>query len=315
MRILVVGAGAVGGYFGGRLAQAGRDVTFLVRRRRAGLLRANGLVILSPLGDYVAPSPQIVTTESLDAPFDLVILSCKAYDLDDAMDSFAAAVGPRTAILPLLNGMAHVDALSARFGADKVLGGLCMISSTLDESGAILHLNRIHGMIFGEWQGGRTPRLAAVAEALLDAGFDARESAAIRQDMWDKWIFIAGLAGATCLMRASVGDIVAAGATDLATALFDECAAIAGANGFPPGADHVNRTRAFLSEPGSTMTASMLRDIESGARIESQHIFGDLLRRADGDSPLLRAAFAHARSYEARRAREQAAAERAAATA
>lgn len=311
MRILVVGAGAVGGYFGGRLAQAGRDVTFLVRRRRAALLRASGLVILSPLGDYVAESPQLVTTEGLGAPFDLILLSCKAYDLAEAMESLAGAVGPNTAILPLLNGMAHIDALSARFGADKVLGGLCMISSTLDDSGAILHLNTIHGVTFGELQGVRTPRLAAVADALLNAGFDARESATIRQEMWDKWIFIAGLAGATCLMRASVGDIAAAGAGDLAAALFDQCAAIAAANGFAPSPSHVERTRAFLTEPGSPITASMLRDIESGARIEADQIFGDLLRRAkDGDHALLRIAFAHAKSYEARRQREQAAAAR-----
>ena len=284
MRTLVIGAGAVGGYFGGRLAQAGRDVTFLVRPRRAALLRANGLNIKSPLGDFHLADPQLATQESLREPYDLILLSCKAYDLDSAMNSFADAIGAQTAILPLLNGMAHIDALSARFGAEKVLGGLCMISATLKGDGAIAHLNKQHGLTFGELDGVRSPRVGAVAKLFEGVGFDARESAAIRQDMWDKWIFIAGLAGITVLMRAAIGDIVAAGAADLAMGLFDECAAIAAANGFTPSADHVERTRKALTEPGSLMTASMLRDIEAGAPIEAGHILGDLLRRAGGEA-------------------------------
>ena len=115
MRTLVIVRGAVGGYFGGRLAQAGRDVTFLVRPRRAALLQANGLSITSPLGDFHLAAPQLATQESLHEPYDLILLSCKAYDLDSAMESFAGAIGPHTAILPLLNGMAHIDALSGSF--------------------------------------------------------------------------------------------------------------------------------------------------------------------------------------------------------
>lgn len=312
MRILIVGAGAVGGYFGGRLAQAGRDVTFLVRPRRAALLQAKGLVLRSPLGDFHLPEPRLATAETLAvetlaAPFDLIVLSCKAYDLDDAMTSFAPAVGATTTILPLLNGMAHIDALSKRFGADKVLGGLCMIGSTVDSDGAIAHLNRMHGLTYGDLPGAATQRAADVATVLDNAGFDARRSATILHDMWDKWIFIAGLAGATCLMRATVGDIVAAGAADLSLALFDECVAIAAANGFAPDADHVERTRNTLAEPGSPATASMLRDIEAGARIEADQILGDLLRRAGagaGGRSLLRIATAQGKAYEARRLRK-----------
>ena len=310
MRVLVVGAGAVGGYFGGRLAQAGRDVTFLVRPRRAAALAENGLRILSPFGDHHLSKPQLTTAESLAGPADLILLSCKAYDLDSAMASFAPAVGPQTLILPLINGMAHIDALSARFGAEKILGGLCMISATLTAEGAIAHLNSLHQITFGDLEGRRTARLAAAAELLGGAGFDARESANIRQDMWEKWIFIAGLAGATCLMRAAIGDLVAAGAGELALGLFEACAAIASANGFPPGREHVERTRRALTEPGSTIAASMLRDIESGARVEADQILGDLLRRSTADSDwtsLLRVAYAHVKAYEARRLREKAA--------
>jgi 2-dehydropantoate 2-reductase len=307
MRILVIGAGAVGGYFGARLAQAGRDVTCLVRSRRAAELQQNGLTILSPLGDWRLAAPQLATADNLGGIYDLILLSCKAYDLESAMESFAAAVGPETAILPLLNGMKHIEALSARFGAEKLLGGLCMISATLGGGGVISHLNAMHGLTFGDLEGVRSPRVAAVAELFAGVGFDARESAIVQQEMWEKWIFIAALAGVTCLMRASIGDIAAAGASDLAAGLFDECAFIATANGFPPSQGHIERTRQTLTQPGSPITASMLRDIEAGARIEADQILGDLLRRGDGktgEPSLLRIAYAHAKAYEARRLRE-----------
>jgi len=163
MRILVVGAGAIGGYFGGRLLQANRDVTFLVRERRAAQLRETGLVIRSPMGDLHVPGPPVVLSSELQRPYDLILLSCKAYDLDAAIDSLAPAVGPGTAILPLLNGMKHLDTLEARFGAGTVLGGLCLISTTLDPQGRILHLNNMHGLRFGERDGKRSERIQAIA--------------------------------------------------------------------------------------------------------------------------------------------------------
>jgi 2-dehydropantoate 2-reductase len=305
MRILVVGAGAIGGYFGGRLLQAGRDVTFLVRPRRAALLASRGLSIRSRLGDFHSPTPPLVTEDRLAEPFDLVILSCKAYDLDGAMASFAGAVGPQTAILPLLNGMRQLDVLADRFGAARVLGGLCVISATLDDDGAIVHLNDLHALAFGELDGSRSPRIEAVASALIGAGFDARLSDAIRLEMWEKWVFIAAAAGVTCLMRASVGDIVAAGAADLATALLDECAAIAVHQGFAPRRPYLERTRAIITAPGSPLMASMLRDIEAGLPAEGDHILGDLRSRAaEPDAhALLRVADLHVRAYEARRMR------------
>jgi 2-dehydropantoate 2-reductase len=302
MRILVVGAGAIGGYFGGRLLQAGRDVTFLVRPRRAAHLAKSGLSIQSRVGDFHDSAPPLVTEEGLAEPFDLVILSCKAYDLDGAIASFAKAVGPDTAILPLLNGMRQLDVLGDRFGAERVLGGLCVISATLDADGRIIHLNDLHSLTFGELDGTRSPRIERVASALIGAGFDARLSDEILQDMWEKWVFIAAAAGATCLMRAAIGDIVAAGAADLPSALLDECAAIAAHQGFPPRGPYLERTRATVTAPGSPLMASMLRDIEGGQRAEGDHILGDLLRRAahpDAHS-LLRLADLHVRAYEVR---------------
>jgi 2-dehydropantoate 2-reductase len=309
MRILVVGAGSIGGYFGGRLKAAGRDVTFLVRARRAAQLAKTGLIIRSTLGDVDIASPPTVTAENLREPYDLILLSCKAYDLPSAIDAFAPAVGPNTAILPLLNGMSHMEALGARFGAAAVLGGQCLISTTLDADGRILHLNNSHLLSFGEQGGTKSPRAQAILAALSGAGFDANLSAAIMQEMWEKWAFIATGAGITCLMRAAFGDIVAAGAVDLTTEMYDECCAIAGANGFPPSKATIERSLGMFTAPGSTISASMLRDIERGAPIEADHVIGDLLRRgekASGNRALLHIAHAHLKAYEARRKREKA---------
>jgi 2-dehydropantoate 2-reductase len=311
MRILVVGAGSIGGYFGGRLLKASRDVTFLVRPRRAAQLARAGLQIRSPCGDISLRAPPTVSAETLRTPFDLVLLSCKAYDLDGAMDSVAGAVGPETAVLPLLNGIAHLDALAARFGTARVLGGLCLISSVLEPDGRIEHLNEAHLLSFGERDGARSARTIAIESALSGARFEARRSDTILQEMWEKWVFIAATAGITCLMRAAIGDIVAAGAADLATALLEECAMIAARNGYPPRAESMHKSLQVLTAAGSPITASMFRDIERGAPIEGEQILGDLLRRAGkeaADHSLLRIACAHVRAYAARRSREASAA-------
>jgi 2-dehydropantoate 2-reductase len=308
VRFLVVGAGAIGGYFGGRLLEVGRDVTFLVRPGRAAQLATTGLVIRSRLGDVVLPSPPRVLAPELSSHFDVVLLSCKAYDLEPAMASFAPAVGPDTAILPLLNGLSHLDRLSDRFGGDRVLGGQCFISASLDPGGVVLHLNESHTLSFGERVGERSARVQAIAAAMGGARFDARASDEILQEMWEKWVFIAAAAGITCLMRAPVGDIVAAGGADLAVALLDECGAVAEAAGCAPRPDFVERNRALLTAAGSGLAASMLRDVERSAPTEVDHIIGDMLRRR-GDAPeadqsLLRIAYTHLKAYEARRVRE-----------
>jgi 2-dehydropantoate 2-reductase len=312
MRILVVGAGAIGGYFGGRLLQAGRDVTFLVRPRRAAQLAKTGLVIRSRFGDATLPAPPTVTTDALRQPFDLILLSCKSYDLESAADSFAPAVGPNTVILPFLNGMGHMEYLGGRFGAAAVLGGQCVISVTLDGDGYVLHLNDTHGLSFGEQNGETSPRAEAIAAAFSGANFESRLSKTILHEMWEKWVLIATMAGSNCLMRAAVGDIVAAGAENLSLALLDECAGIATARGFAPSAAAMTRNRGMLTMPSSTFAASMLRDIERGAPTEADHILGDLIRRGGAggggpnDFPLLHIAYANLRAYDARRKRENA---------
>jgi 2-dehydropantoate 2-reductase len=309
MKILIVGAGAIGGYFGGRLLEAGRDVTFLVREKRAAQLKAEGLVIQSKLGDVNIKSPPTIAAAQLKAPYDLIIVSMKAYDLKAAMESFAAAVGPNTAILPLLNGMSHLDLLEKRFGAKAVLGGQCIVAATLDGKGHIRHLNDTASLVFGERDGADSPRSAEILKTLSGAKFDSRASSAIVLEMWEKWVFLATLAGITCLMRASVGDIVAAGQGQLTLDLLEECRAIAEAAGAKPRAPFLEQVRGTLSAKGSPLTASLLRDIEKGAPIEADHILGDLLRRkpkGGGGNSLLAVAYANLKAYEARRAREAA---------
>ena len=282
MRILMVGAGAIGGYFGGRLLDAGRDVTFLVREGRAQELERDGLIVRSPLGNIEYLSPPQVMAAMLDTKFDLIVLSCKAYDLDTAMESFAPAVGPDTLILPLLNGMAHLDRLAERFSSANVLGGQCLISLDRDASGVILHLNDTNQLSFGERDGGLTPRIQQVAEALGNAGFDAVLSEQITQEMWEKWCFIATGAGITGSMRASIGDVVASGGEGLILTLLDECARVADHAGYPLRSETRQRFEKMLTTPGSKMTASMLRDIERGAPIEVEHVFGELIGRRPG---------------------------------
>ncbi len=309
MRILVVGAGAIGGYFGGRLLEAKQDVTFLVRTRRSAELARSGLQIQSHHGDVNIAHPSTVGAEKLNTPFDLVLLSCKAYDLDNAIASFAPATGPNTTILPLLNGMRHLDVLDQRFGPERVLGGLAMISTVLEPGGRIAHLNDLDKMVFGERDGSRSPRVEAIASAFSGARFTSRLTQAILQEMWEKWVFIATCAGITCLMRAPIGDIVTAGAADLSTSLLSECAAIAGSEGFPPSPASLQQSQALLTAPGSGLAASMFRDIERHAPTEANHMLGDLLRRGEEkgvSSPLLRVAYAHLKSYEARRTRDAA---------
>jgi 2-dehydropantoate 2-reductase len=308
MRFLVVGAGATGGYFGGRLLEAGRDVTFLVRPPRAQRLAATGLTITSPAGNVTLRSPPTVLAAELRTPFDAVILSCKAFDLDGAIESFAPAVGPDTAVVPLLNGMRHLDALDARFGAGRVLGGSCFISARLDEGGQIAHVSDIHRLAFGERSGGRSSRVEALAAAMAGAKFEAVASEQILLVMWEKWVFLASLAGITCLARAGVGDIVAAGGADLAAALLEECRAIAGSAGYSPRAHALEASLGRLTDPGSAVTASMLGDVERRGRTEADHVLGDLLRRrggaSDGDRSLLRLAYVAVKAAEARAARE-----------
>lgn len=304
MQILILGAGATGGYFGGRLAEAGGDVAFLVRPRRRQQLAASGLVVKSPLGDIERPV-RTLGRDDIAHPFDLVVLSCKAYDLDAAMDAVEPAVGPDSRVLPLLNGLAHMDRLDARFGPDRVLGGLCHLAATLTGEGEIHHLNRLHRLTLGDRGDGKSGSASAVSTLLETSPVEVVLSENIAQDMWEKFVFLTSLAASTCLMRAGVGDIMATDAgEEIVLSLLDECEAVAEASGHRSRPGAIRHARDLLTEKGSAFTASMLRDMESRGPIEADHTVGDMLARGRDlgvSAPHLRIAHCHLQAYENRR--------------
>jgi len=312
MRILVLGAGAVGGYFGGRLAQAGADVTFLVRPQRAALLAKAGLRISSKAGGDLTLLPICVLADAVKPVYDVVVFTAKAYDLPSAVQAIAPAMnGGRGYVLPLLNGMSHLDLLDQRFGRERVLGGVAYIASTLAPDGEIKHLNDFHRIAFGPRHAAQKAVCEAFAGAAAGAKFNLDLTDAIEQAMWDKWVLLATLAGMTCLMRAPIGDIAGTGSgAALTLALLGECAAVAQAEGFATRETVRANYSGMLTQKGSAFTASMLRDVESGGQAEGEHILGAMLARARRHAlaaPVLEIATTHLETYAARRVREAAA--------
>ncbi len=302
MRTLVLGAGGIGGYFGGRMVEAGADVTFLVRPARADLLRANGLRIESPLGDARVA---VHAVERAEGAYDLVLLSCKAYDLDDAIAAIGPAVGQATAIVPLLNGLAHLDRLEAAFGSETVLGGLAHISAVLAPDGTIRHLNKLQTLTLGPRTPDQASRCDAAESALRGASFVTRRSDEVVQDMWEKFAFITAAAAITCLMRASTGAIMETDDGErLTLALLAECDAVAAASGHAIRAKAQGWARPFLTQRESDFKASMLRDLEGGGRIEADHLQGDMIGRGAKlgiPTDLLKVAYCHLQAYQNRR--------------
>jgi 2-dehydropantoate 2-reductase len=308
VKILILGAGAVGGYFGARLHQSGADVTFLLREPRAAKIKKEGLVIKSPKGDAVLPV-KVVTKGGEGGPYDVVILACKAYDLESAMEAIAPAIGPATTIVPMLNGHAQFGVLDKKFGADKVAGGLARIGGMLGPNGEVMHSSPFAAVSFGE-RSGKPARehLKELDAACKKAGIDGGLNGNINQDLWDKWIMLTALAAMCCTLRGTSGDILAADeGKDLMLETVEECRKVAAAEGFDPGDKGIANLKAFLTQPGSVFAASMLGDLEKGGAIEGRHVIGDMLGRARKHgvaAPNLRVALAVVQAYEARRARD-----------
>ncbi|HEY4370754.1 MAG TPA: ketopantoate reductase family protein [Burkholderiales bacterium] len=316
MKILVLGAGATGGYFGGRLAQAAAagktdvEVTFLVRPARAEKLQATGLMVESPHGNFTLPVKTVLHTE-LKPEYDLVLLSCKAYDLDSSILSIYPGVGPRTLILPVLNGLAHYERLDAEFGVGRVLGGCCHIAGNLTPEGVVRQMTELHRVTFGVRAGnaGHAQDVLAQLETAFKATpVDTRFAKDVMQDVWEKFVMLASLASTNVLMRATVGDILAADEGEaIALRAVAECEAAAKHAGHPSRESAAAGTKKLLTTKGSTFHASMLRDLESGARTEGEHIVADMMRRArvgGSDATVLAFAWAHLQARDARVKRE-----------
>jgi 2-dehydropantoate 2-reductase len=303
MRLLVVGAGSTGGYFGGRLAQAGHDVSFLVRPTRAAQLRDTGLRIVSPRGNLTM-RPSLLTAEEITSSYDAILLAVKGFQLDAALEEVAPAIGPETMILPVLNGMRHMEILAGRFAPQNIIGCALKVATELAVDGSVVQLTPLQDLAYGELDGGVTPRIEALGAFLHGADIGARLSNAIRREMWEKWALLAAVGALTCLMRGTVGDIeTCPGGAAFSLRLFDEIVEIIRAVGEPPSAIFLKTARAQLTEPGSPFASSMFRDVQRGRPIEVEEIVGDLLRRgADAGiaAPLLSAACLHLRVYRNR---------------
>ncbi len=307
MKTLILGAGAIGGYIGGRLHQSGTDVTFLVRPARREAISENGLVIKSPRGDITQKVKTVLKGDE-GGPYDIVLLTNKAYDLDSAMDAIAPAVGANTAIVPLLNGLNHLDRLDARFGVASVVGGVARIGVALSPKGEVLHTSPFAMFSFGE-RDGKPPRAALVdlAAAIKKAGIDGGVHDNVVQDLWDKWVFLCTLAALCCLMRGTSGDILAADeGPAIVGETLEECRKVAVASGHAPSEKGLAFARQSLTQKGSLFAASMLHDLEKGSMVEADHVVGDMIargRKTGVATPNLRLAYAHLQVYLARRAR------------
>jgi 2-dehydropantoate 2-reductase len=305
MRILVLGAGALGGYFGSRLQQAGAELGFLVRPRRREQLARDELVIESPFGE-ARLSVTTLSAEEVRPGWDLILLTCKAYDLPEAIAAIRPAVDGRTAILPVLNGLSHIETLRREFGAGAVLGGLAKIQATMTAEGVVRQLNDWRWLTFGELDGRMSPRVEALAALAAKAdGMVATAVPDILQRMWEKLTHLGTSAIGTVLLRANTGEIARSpGGVGFMHRVLERNAAIAAANGHPMPDSFMAEFRALFADPKGAYATSMLRDLEAGGRIESDHILGFLLeaaRQAGVPEEVHEAAFLHAKAFEQRR--------------
>ncbi|MEI6738456.1 MAG: ketopantoate reductase family protein [Pseudomonadota bacterium] len=306
MKILVLGAGGTGGYFGGRLAQSGADVTFLVRDKRAAQLAAHGLVI-ETTKERIVLAVKTVLAATVKPEYDVIFLACKAYDLAGSIAAILPAMHATTQVVPLLNGMSHLDDLDIAFGRERVMGGSCQIAAMLTPDGVVKNLAEPHAILWGA-RFGNTKQIelaAALAIEFAKTPVDWRVSDHVIQDMWEKLVFLSTLAGMTCLMRGSIGEILATGDGKTHTQRYlDSCIAVAIKEGFPPRPAIMDRFQAVMTSVGSSLTASMLRDLEAGNEVEADHIVGYMLEKArlyQLDDTLLSIAYAHLQTYQNRR--------------
>ncbi|HEY8670156.1 MAG TPA: ketopantoate reductase family protein [Terriglobales bacterium] len=308
MRYLVLGAGALGGYFGGMLLKGGADVTFLVRPARAAQLKRDGLIIKTQDGGELRTPVRIVQQGQLDGHYDVVLLCCKAYDLDSAMDAVAPAMSEQSVIVPVLNGVRHIDVLTEKFGPARVLGGLTVINAALMPDGTIQQSQvRVNITAIGELDGHRSSRCIAIKTALESGSIAVQVVDNILVMMWEKFFGFACSATIASLSRSRAGVIArcAAGAP-LVSAVIEECTQVVTAIGYPPlpAFDTAGQIRGLFSQPNSTYGPSMLIDMEDGRRTEGEHTIGDLAERAmrrNVGAQLLTAARCNLQAYEIRR--------------
>lgn len=304
MKILIVGAGAVGGQFGAYLHESGADVHFLLRPARKQIIDDEGLTLDFPTGKLHL-HPRTLTASELEPNYDLIIISCKAYSLDSVINDIVNAVGNKTVILPLLNGLRHLEILGGKFGHERVLGGIAKTVATLSTPSCI-QIKHGPGNVT---VGARTPEQQATAEAvaatLHAGGVHTYFSEHIMDDMWDKYCLMASLGAANCLLGGTVAEYMRSQAGgDIALQLFKECADTAAASGHPLHPDSIERIQQALTNRHSGFSASMYRDMLTGLPVEGDHLVGDMMRRGEAlgvACPNLKIAHAVLETYMSRR--------------
>jgi 2-dehydropantoate 2-reductase len=310
MRYLVLGAGALGGYFGGMLLKGGADVTFLVRPGRAAQLERDGLTIRTQNGDELRTQVRTVQKGQLGGTFDVVLLTCKSYDLDDAMDAIAPAMGEQSVIIPVLNGVRHIDVLTAKFGPMRVLGGLTTINAALMSDGSIQQSQlRININVIGELNGRASKRCTVIKAALEAGGIPIQISDNILAMMWAKFFGFVISATIATLARSRAGAIArSASGPSFVSAVIEECTRVVTAAGYPPAPppapDTAGLMRGMFSQPDSIYGPSMLIDMEEGRPTEGEHTIGDMVERAARagvNAPILGAARCNLQVYEINR--------------
>ena len=304
LKILVLGAGGTGGYFGGRLHEGGANVTFLVRERRRAQIARDGLRIEAPSASVTLPVTTVLAND-VKAEFDIIILACKAYDLESSIAAITPAMHETSCVVPLLNGIAHIDRLDQVFGKPRVMGGSCQIAATLTADGVVRSMAPVHSIVWGAREPSQIATANALGEAFANTIVDWRISDNIMLDIWEKIAFLSTLAGMTCLMRANVGEILATPNGKLLMRHYSDCAIdIARREGYPPRPEVLARFDSVLNSSASTLTASMLRDLEAGNDVEADHIVGYMLNKARehglGDS-IINVAYTNLKAYQNRR--------------
>lgn len=301
MKVLVVGAGAVGGYFGGRLAESGVDVTFLVREKRQRQLKENGLKIKSVHGDYSFLPKTIVSTDLSQGKYDVILIGTKSYHFLKAIEDIKSFVGQETVIIPMLNGIKHIDVLKSTFLENQVIGGLCFVESTVDQDGVIIQSSATHDFVYGEFSGKETDRIKEINEAFSQTKASIRKSDTILKDMWHKYMFISGLSGITTLFRSSIGPIREAKyGLEIIGNLFLEIGSIMREVGAPIDDDIENLQLHKINEMSYDMKSSMQRDMEKKESIEGEHLHGYLLTLAKENNintPYLKMAYSNLSTY------------------
>ncbi|WP_017381115.1 ketopantoate reductase family protein [Paenisporosarcina sp. TG-14] len=301
MKILVVGAGAIGGYFGGRLLEKGEDVTFLVRENRKKQLEDTGLKIESVNGN-IELSPRLLLAGETEEKFDVIMISTKSYQLTAAIDDIRLHLRDDGIILPLLNGISHMDELVEAFGEDMVIGGLCFIESTLNEFGTIVQTSPIHQLVYGERTGERSPRIERLKYVFEDSKAEFVLSDDINQDMWHKYLFITTMSGITSLMESSIGPIrKLESGQRIISALLNEIVLIMKKINAPIKDDIADIQLKRMNGLNEGMKSSMQRDMEKSLPIEVEHLQGYLLEIAKNHNlavPILETIYTKLTLYE-----------------